>query len=182
MAGRMAGELMGKFLHGQSSIIVITAFKNVFVHKTRLTAFEEIIKSRYKNIRISHVFENHDSDSETYIKVKNIFKKNNNIKGVFFTTGNGPVGAARALAEIDKKEALKIVCFDFFSETIRLLKEGVVTAAIGEDPFSQGYYAIKILYEYITKGERPKQNLVYTKTHIGIGENIDVLTGDTLYF
>ena len=72
MAGRMAGELMVKFLHGESPIIIITAFKNVFVHKTRLNAFKEIIKSDYKSINISDVFENHDSNEETYIIIKDI--------------------------------------------------------------------------------------------------------------
>ena len=182
MAGRMAGELMVKFLHGKSPIIIITAFKNVFVHKTRLNAFKEIIKSDYKSINILDVFENHDSNEETYTIIKNIFKRKNEIKGIFFTTGNGPFGAVKALKELGLEHEIKIVCFDFFSDTIRLLKEGIVTAAIGEDPFGQGYYAIKVLYEYITNGSVPEGGVIYTKTHIGIGENIGVLTRENIYF
>ncbi len=182
MAGRMAGELMVKFLHGESSIIIITAFKNVFVHKTRLNAFREIIKSDYKSINILDVFENHDSNEETYTIIKDIFKRKNEIKGIFFTTGNGPFGAVKALKELGLEHEIKIVCFDFFSDTIRLLKEGIVTAAIGEDPFGQGYYAIKVLYEYIINGSIPEGGVIYTKTHIGIGENIGILTREDIYF
>ena len=41
------------------------------------------------------------------------------LDGVYLTSGVGPVGVVRALAEAGLERKVRIVCFDFFPETIR---------------------------------------------------------------
>ncbi len=175
LAGKIAGELMGKFLMGSGNVVIITAFKNVLIHKHRLSGFVQKMSYGFPKIRIGEVYENHDSSEEAYLIARQVLQNGTKIDGIYLTTGNGPVGVAKALREVGKAGSTKVICFDFFNETVRLLKEEIISAAIGEDPFSQGYQSVKILFNYIVDGKKPSSNSLYTKIDIGLRENIDSL-------
>jgi len=174
-AGRIAGELMGKFLNGKGRVIVITAFDNVLVHKLRIDGFRQELAASFPEIQIVGIYEDHDSSEEAYLITKKILLKREDIQAIYLTTGNGPAGVGRALKEARKCGSIKVICFDFFPETIDMLKDGTVSAAIGEDPYSQGYQTIKILYEFIVDRRKPPSDSVYTRIDIGLRGNIDSL-------
>ncbi|HEC60973.1 MAG TPA: LacI family DNA-binding transcriptional regulator [bacterium] len=176
-AGRIAGELMGKFLVGKGKVIVITAFANVLVHKLRIDGFRQELAASFPEIQIVGIYEDRDSSAKAYSIVKKILLQKEDIQAIYLTTGNGPAGVGRALKEAQKCGSIKVICFDFFPETIDMLKDGTVSAAIGEDPYGQGYQTIKILYEFIVDGRKPSSDSVYTKIDIGLRGNIDSLVG-----
>ena len=178
LAGRIAGELMGKFLMGSGTVVAVTAFSNVLAHRRRLDAFAGIIGEQYPGIAIDRVFENHDSDEEAYRQIKGYLAQTRDVSGIYLTSGNGPGGVARALSEAGLAGTVRVICFDYFPETVRLLKKGFVHATIGEDPFTQGYQAVKILYEHIIERKEPASRIVHTKIAIGLRENIDLLVGE----
>ena len=177
LAGRIAGELMGKFLMGNGKIVAITAFSNVLVHKRRLDAFVGIIGEQYRGIEIDRIFENHDSDDEAYEQIRAHLSRTRDVSGIYLTSGIGPGGVARALTEAGLAGTVRVVCFDYFPETVRLIKSGLVHATIGQDPFTQGYQTVKILSEYLIERKAPVSRIVHTKTDIGLRENIDLLVG-----
>jgi len=175
LAGKIGGELMGKFLMGRGKVVVITAFKNVLAHRNRLRSFLKIINDYYPDISVEEIFENHDSEEEAYRHIKGFLSKSGEIDWIYLTTGNGPVGVTDALKEFGLAGKSRIVCFDFFPETVKLLKSGLVHATIGQDPFSQGYQTVKLLYDYIIDKKEPMQKVVHTRIEIGLRENIDFL-------
>jgi LacI family transcriptional regulator len=178
LAGRIAGELMGKFLMGNGKVIAITAFRNVLAHKRRLDAFVEVIAEQYPGITVEKTFENHDSDDEAYEQIRGYLSQTADVSGIYLTSGIGPGGATRALVEAGLGGKVRVICFDFFPETVRLIKNGLVHATIGQDPFTQGYQTVKILYEHLIERKEPASRIVHTKTHIGLRENIDLLVGE----
>jgi ABC-type sugar transport system substrate-binding protein len=182
LAGRIAGELMGKFLMGRGKIVAITAFSNVLVHKQRLDAFVGILREQYREIDIDRTFENHDSEDEAYEQIQSYLSTTRDVRGIYLTSGIGPGGVARALTEAGLAGAVRVVCFDFFPETVRLIKSGLVHATIGQDPFTQGYQTVKILYEHIIERKGPASRIVHTKTDVGLRENIDLLVGQERSF
>jgi ABC-type sugar transport system substrate-binding protein len=60
-AGRIGGELIGKFLVGRGKVVIITAFKKVLVHQHLLTSFLTVMDELYSGIDIEELFENRDS-------------------------------------------------------------------------------------------------------------------------
>jgi LacI family transcriptional regulator len=178
LAGRIAGELMGKFLMGSGKVVAITAFRNVLVHKQRLDAFCDIIREQYRGIDVVEVLENHDNDAETCARVRGLLARTRGVHGIYLTSGIGPGGAVRALDEAGLAGTVRVVCFDYFPETVRLIKRGLVHATIGQDPFTQGYQTVKILYEHIIERKEPVSRTVHTKSDIGLRENIDQLVGE----
>ncbi|MBN2551691.1 MAG: LacI family DNA-binding transcriptional regulator [Spirochaetales bacterium] len=174
-AGRLAGELMGKFLMGRGRILVIVAFQNVMAHRNRLDSFRAVLRERFPEVVIEEILENHDSEEEAYRLVKTFLERKKTLDGVYLTTGNGPAGTVRALQEAGLEGKVRVVCFDFFREIVDLLKRGWVHAAIGQDPYRQGYQTMKVLYDYIIEGREPPADIIYTKMDVGLQENIDVL-------
>lgn len=175
VAGRIGAELLAKFLAGRGRVVIVTAFEKVLVHRQRLNAFREVMEELYPGIEIAAVYENHDREEESCRLLDGHLARNGNIDGIFLTTGNGPAGAVQALRAKGLEGRVRVVCFDFFPETVKLLKSGLIHAAIGEDPFSQGYQAVKILCEYILEKKRPASRIVHTRIDIGLRENIDLL-------
>jgi len=178
LAGRIAGELMGNFLMGSGRVVAITAFRDVLVHKQRLDAFLGIIRERYRGIDVVEVLENHDSDLEACEQIRAVLRRTRDVNGVYLTSGIGPGGVVRALDEAGLAGTVRVVCFDYFPETVRLIKRGLVHATIGQDPFTQGYQTVKILYDYVIERTEPASRIVHTKTDIGLRENIDLLVGE----
>lgn len=175
VAGRIGGELMGKFLKGTGKVVIITAFKNVLAHRNRLSSFRMVMEERYPGIDIEEVYENHDNEEEAYRQIKGFLSQSRKIDGVYLTTGNGPAGVARALTEAGLEGQVCVVCFDMFPETVKLLKRGEVHATIGQDPFYQGYQTVKILYDYVIEHKESLNRVIHTKIDIGLRENIDLL-------
>ncbi len=174
-AGRTAAELLGKFLLGRGRVIILTGFRNVLVHKLRMTSFQELIASDFPAISIEGIYESHDSDRDAYEITRAAFAQRGDIAGIYLTTGTGIGGVGRALKEARRAGLVRVVCFDFLSDTVDLLKEGVVSASIGEDPHSQGYQTVKAIYDFIVDGKRPQGSFLYTRTDIGLKANIDLL-------
>ena len=49
-----------------------------------------------------------------------------------------------------------MVTFDELPTILSLLKEGVISATIGQQPFKQGAKSLNILFEYLTSGNVPE--------------------------
>ncbi len=175
VAGRVAAELLAKFLLGRGRVAIIAGFKNVLVHKLRMDAFRDAIAKDYAGVAIGEIYESHDSDSEPYEIARAIFRAGIAVDGIYLTTGTGIGALGRALKEIGVAGTVKVVCFDFLADTLELLKDGTVSASIGEDPYSQGYQSVKALYNYITDRRRPDGPALYTRMDIGLRANIDLL-------
>jgi LacI family transcriptional regulator, galactose operon repressor len=173
-AGRLGGELMGKLLAGHGRVLPLVGF-DASTHHNRLEAFREIIEDRYPGITIEGVREHHDAENDAYEAVRSHLSDFAPPDGIYLTSGIGPDGAVRALHEAGLAGTVRVVCYDFFRTTVKLLKKEWVHATIGQDPFRQGYQTMKILYDYIVDHKAPSSDRIFTKMDIGFRENIDIL-------
>lgn len=96
---------------------------------------------------------------------------------------DGPA-AGKALKIANKVGAVKLVVFDLEPDTITLMKEGAVAAAIGQRPYFMGYLSVYTLYALSTIG--PQETLKLLDPYL-TGDNkdaldtgVDIVTSDTL--
>ena len=174
MGGRVAADLMGKTIGGSGNIVVITSSQNLLCHVQRLEGFRTKLKENYTNINIIDVFENEDEELKAFNCVMSLIDKSIDLKGIYIT-GGGVSGVSKALKIAHKEKIVKIISHDFAPETINLMKEGIIDFTIGQDPFSQGYLPIEMLYEYLFSKSIPKIEFVKTKIDIRVEENIDLI-------
>ena len=61
----------------------------------------------------------------------------------------------RVLTRMGLKGKIAQVGHDLQVETLNNIKDGATTASLSQNPYKQGYEAVKQLYEFLTKGTLP---------------------------
>lgn len=151
--GRMAAGIFGLMMKGNTELAIITGSSNVLCHSERIRGFREVLDNNYPNIQIAEIAENHDDEFESYALTKKILDTYPKISALFFTAA-GVTGGCKAV--IESRKSIKVVTFDELPAILTLLKEGVISATIGQQPFKQGAKSLNILFEYLTSGNLPQ--------------------------
>ncbi len=79
--------------------------------------------------------------------------------------GMGTAMAGQVVKERDLVGKCVVVGWDLLEPTLELIREGVIAAAIGQNPYDQGYQAVQVLYDHITTG-KPMPEVVNTGAEI----------------
>lgn len=175
LAGEVGADLLGNFLNGSGKVAVITAFSNVLVHKIRCDAFCGYMGKHFPRIEIVGILESRDSAATANRITSEVLAEHDDLAGIYLTTGAGIVGVGDALVTSGRAGAVRVVCYDFLRDTVNLLKEGIITASIGEDPYGQGYQSVKALYDRVVDGVDPGKRMLFTRMDVGVRANIDLL-------
>ena len=129
-------------------------------------------------MRLLGTFETREVDRIVYEICEDLFQ-NNDIKNIFMS-GGGIDALGQFLVDHQLSGKVNVVCTDYISRTAELLKNDVIHFAIGQQPFEQGYYSIKVLSDYLLSGTRPGNSELYTNLDIRIKENIDCRFSESL--
>lgn len=171
--GTVAARLMVKALKGEGGVVVITGGLDAFVYSVgRDTTLAELKK--YRGIKVVAEARCADSIDLSYSTTKDMLRKNSNIRGVFIN-GAGLLGAAKAIEELGYTGKTFIVCFDYNKEIAEYIKKGIVYAAIRHDPFSQGHDPIIYLYNMLVTGQKPENEIIWTRLEVVDKNNVSDL-------
>ncbi len=171
-SGRLAGELMGKFLNGKGKVAVFVSYLTTAATEERKDGFYDIIKNNYSNIKVVATLENQDNDSISYQLTQKLLHNNPDLKGIFVTNASS-AGAAHALIDAGKVGDVRLISYDISEEIIKMLKKGVIYATITQDPFTQGYQSVRRLYNYVVNKKAPEQDQVLTYPKVMFVENLN---------
>lgn len=171
-AGRVAGELMGQILNGSGRVAIITSSDNLLSSMEREKAFEDVINENYPEIEIVDIIETHEEKNTAFRSTLELLRRDADLRGIYVTCGSvGEVGKAIKLESGHKK--IKIITFDIYSEIIDLINEGVINFTIGQQLHSQGYKALKYLFEFFFFNKAPYSDHIKTAIEIRLKENLD---------
>ena len=171
-AGILAADFMVKALNGKGKVAIIKG-ADIFVYNTRREKVIERLREKRKIKVVAEIEGDHD-DNKAYNLVKDTLVQNPDIGGMFIT-GLGVRGAAEAVRDLNMVGKVKIICFDFDEEISKLIKEGIVYAAIGQDPFGQGHDPIIYIYNYLVANVKPESEVIWTRTDVVDKNNVDDL-------
>jgi len=118
----------------------------------RLEGFKARVASDYPGIVIKDVAYSASNPQTANSNVNNWLTKYPNLKGIFAIDGTNASGAAAALQAKDLVGKIALVGYDAYPANVDLLKQGVFTALIAQDPAAEARLAIKTLVEYIKNG------------------------------
>ena len=172
-AGELAGELMGKFLRGEGKVIILNAYSNVESLELRKMGFVQALNKDYQDVVIDGTYEYDEDEENAYLITKKLLEEDSGIKGIFVNSAAGTVGSAKAVEKLNLKAPPVLVGFDAVEYTRKMLQKGIVTAAICQDPYSQGYYSIKLMAKNLMEGWLPDREFIYTRLNITMKYNLD---------
>jgi LacI family transcriptional regulator len=179
-SGAIAAGLLGLIADGRPlRTLIVTGSPDILGHNQRIDGFKAIIKEHYPRISILDTLANQDDDQLSYELVRSALQQQPGIEAIYMTAG-GVAGACRAMEDHGSGHRIKLVCFDQVRSALPYQRAGLITAAIGQEPFRQGYLSVKLLFDYLLDGTRPPvrtltRNEIFIREHIMVSEATEAL-------
>ena len=81
-------------------------------------------------------------------------------------------GGCRAVLNASLQRPLKIITFDAVLSTCEMIRNGVISATICQQPDEQGARSLSLLVDYLLTGKLPENRCIYMDLSIKIAENL----------
>lgn len=170
-SGRVAGRLVDMCLGGQGTVAVAQGAHRVLCLEGRLQGVREYLSNHAPDIRMVDVRRNNQDDFTMFTAVKEILEANPDLGALLVDAGNS-YGACRAIELFAGDHKPKVICYDCSEKTEQMLRKGVITATITQQPEIQGAMPLDILLEYLGAGTVPEKEFYYTELGIKVAENL----------
>lgn len=173
LEGRISGEAMGQALGGGGQVVLTLAFFELAPLALRRKGFESVLREKYPGIQIIDVAETSWDPRRAYACAQTILKRYPDLAGIYVTDGLAGPSVARAVAEAGAAGRVKIICHDLIDETMRYLQQGVITATLSQDLFTQGHDSVIHLFNHLATGWRPSQPRLLTRLQLVTCDNYE---------
>jgi LacI family transcriptional regulator len=169
--GKAAAGMLSLVLKEKGKTLIITGSVKMQGHNRRIHGFCKEVKENKMNISVVDVIESQDDDETAYRFTKESLLRYPSINSIYITAA-GVAGVCRAVEELGLAGKLHLISFDDIPATRKAVLNGTIDATICQEPFEQGYQAIKLMFNYFIEGVVPKGGTVYTNNVIKIKQNI----------
>ncbi|GLH81815.1 transcriptional regulator [Bradyrhizobium sp. SSBR45G] len=151
-AGRTAGALVGRFAGGRTGRIAIMAGSQALRdHAERIFGFSQVMAGEFRQLEVLAVAEGHDEDDRSEHLMRQLLAAHRDIIGLY-NVGAGTAGVAKALTESGRAGDVAFVGHDVTAVTRKLLLNGVMDAAISQNPGHEARSAVRVLLA-LARGE-----------------------------
>lgn len=166
-SGETAGRLVGLLSGGNAKLCIVTGSSLHNGHRMRVQGVRNIV-CEYDNISIINVIENNDDNDRAYFAMKDVLQKNNDIDFVCITAG-AVTGTLKTIKESNRK--IKVCSFDDTETTRKAMLNGEILATVCQQPFEQGYNAVKSIFEtVVAKTKVPEYQ--YSQLYIKVDKSL----------
>jgi LacI family transcriptional regulator len=170
-AGRTAGLLLGRFIGPRpGKIAMIAGSLSYRGHEEREMGFLHIISEAYPDLDIVGLREGQDDPERNYAQTRGLLKQYPDLMGVY-NIGAGAAGVGIALRESGRGDHVCFVGHELTSDTRSLVVEGVMDAAIAQNPRREAIDACRMLMN-VQAGREANAGVVPPRIEIYVRENL----------
>ena len=161
-AGHLAGKDMYEATGGKAHIAVIVSTMSSPNQMERVNGFKEEI-SQYPDMSIEVIEECHSQKLEIKEKLPELFKEHPDINALFLVEGIASATVGKVIKDMNMDTGdLKIISFDRTQESSEYIKEKIYYSLIVQEPYQQGYLAVKTLND-LYEGKEVEEK-IYTES------------------
>lgn len=151
-AGRIAGELMGKFLGNEGGqVMVIAGLRTYLGHEERDGAFRSVLRRRFPACDVVNTVESHEDKDSTERLVRDAFRRYAALRGIY-NISVGDDGIARALRALGHEHSTILIGHELTDISRTLLVEGVMDAVLDQSPFVEAVRAVEAILGHYHRG------------------------------
>jgi LacI family transcriptional regulator len=144
-AGRTAGALVGRLIGPKAGkVAMVAGSQGLRDHAERIFGFNQVVGSEYPNLEMLPVLEGRDEDKRSEHLTARLLNDNPGIVGLY-NVGAGTPGVARALLDSGRADEITFIGHDLTIVTRKLLLQGVMDAAISQNPGHEARAAVRVL-------------------------------------
>lgn len=139
-------------------------------YRERLRGFCEEMKTRYPAMRVLDTRAIGAGQKENEAAARQLFLDFPDVNLVY-VINPADYGICREIARADTGRQVRIITNDLVAEQEQLMREGVISATVCQEPEKQGEQPLEFLFRYLAYGTRPKEKIHYTDLSIHIAQN-----------
>ncbi|MCA3572479.1 MAG: substrate-binding domain-containing protein, partial [Aestuariivirga sp.] len=169
-AGRLAGQLMGRFLCGRNpaKVALFAGSLSYRGHEEREVGFRSILRDEFPNIHIMELREILDDSERGFSETRSLLASNPDLAGIY-NVGGGTEGIARALKDAGTERSVVLIGHEATDNNKRLLLDGTLDAVIDQNPRVEAREALNLLTAS-ARGE--KYSYIAPRLQVVFRENI----------
>lgn len=171
--GRTAAGLIRLAAGGSARLGVISGVESVLGHRQRLNGFLDHIANACPGITVLDTRPAQDDVDTAYSETLAMLKQHPDTDTLMVIAA-GLQGVCRAVA--DSGARVRVFGFDATPASREGMASGLVKAVICQQPFEQGYRAVKAAFDWILTGSLPSDRIIM-ENQIRIIENLDEVGG-----
>lgn len=152
-AGKTAADLLAKEIGGRGQVAVLTGVPGGWNLDERVRGFEDRLAERYPDMRVVATVASNEDINLGVQGVEETMQAHPDLNGWFFV-GLWPLFAGRGAMiqweQASRQGTIKTVAFDTLPLELDFLRDGYLSALIGQKYWNWGYDSVQIVYDRIT--------------------------------
>ena len=154
-AGRTAADLLARALRGRGQVALLTGVPGAYNLEERIRGFKDRIAS-YPDVHIVATAVSNDDINVGVQVVEETMQAHPDLNGWFFV-GMWPLFAERGSMQLwenaIRNHGMKVIAMDTLPVELEFLRDGYLTALIGQKYWGWGADAVQMLYDHLLTGE-----------------------------
>ncbi len=169
--GETAAGLMRLVTRGQAKLGVVAGVSTLLGHVQRLEGFTRRLKEICPQVELTDQVSAMDDMEHSYHVTRDMLLRHPEID-TLFVAASGTYGACRAVIELGREKNMQAVAFDSVPSTQEMMRRGLVRAVVCQQPFSQGYQAVRAAFDVLLTGAPKQGEQIIMENQIKILENL----------
>lgn len=151
--GRVAGELMGRFLGpAGGEVLVMIGDHRMVGHQERETGFRAVTRERFPNVMVLDIVESEEDSMRAARLAQQAVSNNPNICGIYNVSA-GNYGIAQSLIKLGRTNDVIFITHELTQRRREMLRSGLLDAVIDQNPRMEARRAIEVLAGYFKRGD-----------------------------
>lgn len=172
-SGQMGGEMMGRLLGGKGRVAIMTSFFHPGAAMDRRDGFKDALK-RYPGISVIGEYDYSDDENKAYRRACELMREYPDLDGIFSNSATGSYASGKYVHDFCTPEKRPILIgYDVTEPVEHYLTEGYFDMVIDQQPRRQSYYAIMLLYRYLTERWMPDTKEFVIRVNMVMRYNAD---------
>ena len=131
-------------------ILIVVGLKSHHGHDARVKGFISELERRKCDFEVEDIVEGMDNDITTQQVTMEALRNHKDVNCIYMASGSGVSGLGAAIIADSLDKFFVIACDEIYT-TRELVKSDIIDFVICQEPRTQGYQAIKLLHEYLSK-------------------------------
>lgn len=171
-AGRQAGEYTLTYINdvlGGAAKIGIVGALNSFIQNQRRDGFVDVLTG-VAGIEIVNVVDGQNQQEIALTAAENLMTGTEDLDIVYATGEPALIGSIAAVESQNRTDSVRIIGWDLTAQAVRGIEQGFVQAVVQQNPYQEGFEAVRASLEMIAGNEVAVEILI----------PIDIVTADNV--
>ena len=159
LAGAETSKGLIEHMGEEGKVIITTVAVNAIWSQKREMGVRSVLE-KYPGIEILELVNAPGDEQTAYAALENALLANSDLDGMISCGGTQYLWARllenKGMGGIGSDHPIYNTGHDLYEEKLIQIKDGWATVAYGQNPYEQGYQAVKQIYEFLTTGDTSK--------------------------